>query len=361
MPALVVAIAGYPSSSNTRALATSQALGSTNMRGPLCNFLSSSAFRPCAAVFMKAPFGVWRSGLPAAGGPPLSRSEPPRRFKISVQQLQHLIVNLPIGTKKISGINRALAAHIARPPARFFHNNPQRRQVPRLRRPVQCRLSSSFGHQHVLPESTKSAPAASRIGKAPNLFLSQFVFTWSGAGGEHHCFTQLGHTRNVNPFPVAISAFAAIRPPATRQSRSAGHSRHNFAIALDSQQRSKRLNPARKFLRAVDRIDDQSRLRGTWRLALRTTHLFAEHIQREAAGRHFCASHLLYRAICLRYGRPIALSVHAHSVRAKIFHSDYIRVLRNILQQRPILRSIAHHLPCVRLAKCSLTKSARDP
>src|SRR5882762_10505532 len=237
MPALVVAIAGQPSSSSTRAVATSQALGSTNVRGPLCNFLSSSAFRPCAAVFMVL---LWSAAVRL----PLSRSKLTRRLKISLQQLQHLIVNLPIGTKKISGINRALATHITRPPARFFHNNPQRRQVPGFRRPVQCRFRSSFGHQHVLPESSKSAPAASRIGKSPNLFLSQFVFTWSGPGSEHHCFTQLRDIRHVNPFSIAISAFAAICPPATRQSRSAGHSRHNFAIALDSQQRSKRLDPA---------------------------------------------------------------------------------------------------------------------
>src|SRR5882762_11911943 len=125
MPALVVAIAGLPSSSSTRALATSQALGSTNVRGPRCNFLSSSAFRPCAAVFMVL---LWS----AADLPPLSRSKTGQR-PTSLQQPQNLIVNLPIGTKKISGINRALAAHIARPPARFFHDDPQRRQVPGFR------------------------------------------------------------------------------------------------------------------------------------------------------------------------------------------------------------------------------------
>src|SRR6267154_1794420 len=353
MPALVVAIAGYPNSSSTRALATSQALGSTKVRGPLCDFLSSSAFRPCAAVFMGL---LWS----AADLPSVSRSKT-RQKPTSLQQPQHLVVNLSVRTKKISGINRAFATHVARPPACFFHNNPQRRQVPGFRRPVQCRFRSSLGHQHVLPESSKSAPAASGIGKAPNLFLSQFVFTWSGAGGEHHCFTQLRNTRDVDTFSVAISAFAAISPPATRQSRSAGHSRHDFAIALNRQQRSKSLNPARKFFRAVDRVDNQSRLRGTRRLALCSTHLFAEHIQRKATRRYFGSRHLFHCAIGLRHRRPIALSVHAHSVRAKIFHSDYVRVLRNIFQQRPILRSLAHHLPCVRLAKCSLTKSARDP
>src|SRR5882762_3178545 len=237
MPALVVAIAGQPSSSSTRAVATSQALGSTKVRGPLCNFLNSSAFRPCAAVFMVL---LWSTAVWL----PLSRSKLTRRFKISLQQLQHLIVNPPIGTKKISGINRALATHIARPPACFFHNNPQRRQVPRLRRPVQCRLRSPFGDQHMLPESSKSAPAASRIGKATDLFLSQFIFTWSGSGCEHHRFTQPGDIRDVDTFSVPISALTAVRPPATRQSRSAGHSRHNFAIALRSEERSKRLNPA---------------------------------------------------------------------------------------------------------------------
>src|SRR5882762_7248413 len=175
MPALVVAIAGLPSSSSTRALATSQALGSTNVRGPRCNFLSSSAFRPCAAVFMVL---LWS----AADLPPLSRSKTGQR-PTSLQQPQNLIVNLSVRTKKISGINRALAAHIARPPTCFFHNNPQRRQVPRLRRPVKRRLRSPFGDQHMLPESSKRTSAASRIGKAPNPLLSQFIFTWSGAGG----------------------------------------------------------------------------------------------------------------------------------------------------------------------------------
>src|SRR5258706_9088339 len=179
----------------------------------------------------------------AADLPPLSRSKTGQR-PTSLQQPQNLIVNLSVRTKKISGINRALATHIARPPARFLHNNPQRRQVPGFRRPVQRRLRSSFGHQHVLPESSKSTPAASRIGKATDLFLSQFVFTWSGSGCEHHRFTQPGDIRDVDTFSVPISALTAVRPPATRQSRSAGHSRHNFAIALNRQQRSKRVNPA---------------------------------------------------------------------------------------------------------------------
>src|SRR2546430_14482928 len=44
MPALVVAMAGKPASSTTRAVATSQAFGNTRRRGPWCRARNAWAF-----------------------------------------------------------------------------------------------------------------------------------------------------------------------------------------------------------------------------------------------------------------------------------------------------------------------------
>src|ERR1700680_2361688 len=167
-------------------------------------------------------------------------------------------MNLSVSAQEIPCVDRPLTTYVRRPTARFLHNNPQRRQVPRLRRPIQRRFRRPFRHQHVLPESSKSAPAASRIGKPPDLFLSQFVLTRPRAGGEHHSLAQPRDVRDVNPLSIAIRALSAIRPPAARQSWSTRHSGYDFSIALDAQERSKSRNAPRKFLGAIDRINDQS-------------------------------------------------------------------------------------------------------
>src|SRR5258708_3807917 len=135
-------------------------------------------------------------------------------------------------------------------------------------------------------------------------------------------------------------------PRASPQPRRSSLSRHDFSLPLNRDQRSKRLNPARKFLCPVDRINNQPRaLSRAWIPFLASAHFFAQHIQCEPAGRHFCPRHLFHGAIRLRNRCPISLSLDAHLVRAKISHRNGICFLRNLLQQRPIFRSIAHHLP----------------
>src|SRR6266851_1246897 len=68
------------------------------------------------------------------------------------------------------------------------------------------------------------------------------------------------------------------------------------------------------------------------------------------------ARHLLHGAVRLGNRRSVTLSFHAHAIRSKIFHRHGIRFLRNVLQQRPILRSIAHQLPIV-----SAVSQSRQP
>jgi len=85
-----------------------------------------------------------------------------------------------------------------------------------------------------------------------------------------------------------------------------------------------------------------------------------EHIQRKATRRYFGACHLFHRAIGLCHRRPIALSVTRIPSARKYFIA--------ITSASFAISSAATHTPldsssspCVRLAKCSLTKSARDP
>src|SRR5260370_9800501 len=166
---------------------------------------------------------------------------------------------LSVSAQKIPRIDRPLPAHISRSPARFLHNNPQWRKVPRLRCPIQRRFRSTFRHKHVLPESSKRPPAASGIGEPPDLFLSQFVLNRPRARGEHHRLAQPRDVRDVNALSIAIRALAAIRPPAAPEPWRARHAGYDLSIALDAQQRPKSRNAPRKFLRAVNRINDQSR------------------------------------------------------------------------------------------------------
>src|SRR5712691_3853581 len=57
MPALVVAIAGNPASANRRALAASQAFGSTSMRGPACSARNACALSAdCSRLIVDGPF-----------------------------------------------------------------------------------------------------------------------------------------------------------------------------------------------------------------------------------------------------------------------------------------------------------------
>src|ERR1700687_2417087 len=270
-------------------------------------------------------------------------------------------MNSSVRAQEIPRVDRSLAAYVRRPSARLFDADPQRREVPRFRRPVQRHFRAPFRAQHVLPESAERPPAARRIRHASNLLLRDLILAGTGPGGEHHRLAQLSDVRHMNPLAVPISASPSIGPPAARESRRARHPRNDLSIPLDGQQRSKRRNPPRKFLRAVDRIDNQSRLPRPRYLVVVAAHLFAQHIQRDPARRHLRSRHFFHGAIRLRNSRSITLSFDPHSVCAKILHRDGIRFLRNVFQQRPILRSIAHHLPCAVSVIHSLTKCARAP
>src|SRR5258708_19780405 len=141
-------------------------------------------------------------------------------------------MDLSVRAQKISGVNRPFAAHIRRLAARFFDNHSQRSQVPRLRRPIQRRFGGSFCDEHVLPESSKSAPAASGIRHAADLLLSQFVLARPRPRGEHHRFAQPRDVRDVNPLPIPLSAFPALGPPPPPHSHPACHTPPHFSLPL---------------------------------------------------------------------------------------------------------------------------------
>src|ERR1700730_7379994 len=147
----------------------------------------------------------------------------------------------------------------------------------------------------------------------------------------------------MNPFSITVSALAAIRPPAACKSRRARHPPHDLAFSLDSQQCAKCWNSPGKFLRPINRVNDQSRpVRSTGVSFLAGAHLFSQHIERKSARRHFCPRHLLHGALRLRNRCPISLSFDAHLVRAKILHRDRVRLARNRFQQLSVLFAITH-------------------
>src|SRR6266849_1427488 len=132
----------------------------------------------------------------------------------SSQKFQHLVMDLAVRAQKLPGVNRSFAAKIRRTPAGFFHNNTQRCQVPRLRRPIERRFNRTLGDQHVLPEPSEGTAVARSVGQTP-YFLDGFVIlARSRAGREDHCVLQLLDTRNVDSLSVSIRAFSAVRPPA---------------------------------------------------------------------------------------------------------------------------------------------------
>ena len=136
-------------------------------------------------------------------------------------------------------------------------------------------------------------------------------------------------------------------PTSALRAPGAGHSRNDFSIALDSQQRSEGGNSARKFFRAVDGIDDQSRssCRFRCRVSVATAHLFAEYIQRHAAGGNSRARHGLNRSVRFSQCGSIQLPCDAHPHGAKISHRHRIGLIGNGFQQRSVLFSVAHRLP----------------
>ncbi len=81
----------------------------------------------------------------------------------------------------------------------------------------------------------------------------------------------------------------------------------------------------------------RARSRGVGGFHVAPAHFFAEDVQGEAAGRHFCAGHFFHAAIRLSYGRAVILSLHAHFDSAKIAHGDDVAISYDGLQQRSVL------------------------
>src|SRR5260370_27610284 len=90
-----------------------------------------------------------------------------RIIKTSLQNLQDLVVNCSVCAYELPRINRSLAAHVCRAAAGFLDHDSERREVPRLRSPIECGLDRSFRDQHVLPESAETAAGAARLPPSP--------------------------------------------------------------------------------------------------------------------------------------------------------------------------------------------------
>src|SRR5882762_2049101 len=85
----------------------------------------------------------------------------------SSQEFQHLVMDLAVRAQELTGIDRSLAVKIRRAPAGLLDDDAQRCQVPRLRRPIECRFNRTLGDQHVLPEPPEGAAVARGVGQTP--------------------------------------------------------------------------------------------------------------------------------------------------------------------------------------------------
>src|SRR6266403_4820546 len=86
----------------------------------------------------------------------------------SSQEFQHLVMNLAIRAQELARINRSLAVKIRRTPARLFHDDTQRSQVPGLRCPIERRFNRTLGDEHVLPEASKRSRVSRGVQQSPN-------------------------------------------------------------------------------------------------------------------------------------------------------------------------------------------------
>ena len=164
----------------------------------------------------------------------------------------------PVGAHQGVRVNAAHALQVGGAAAGFFHNDAERRQIPGHGSEVDGNFDGAFSDQHVLPIPAQGAAVTRRVHQAADFIAHHGSFLGARAGRENHGRVQRGGFRDVDFFSVAIRALPAISPPARAERRSAGHARYNFAILFDGQKRAKGGNAARKFFRAVDRIDDQA-------------------------------------------------------------------------------------------------------
>src|SRR5580698_6065224 len=205
----------------------------------------------------------------------------------------------------------------------------------------------------MLPKSPEASAIPRRIEQPPNPRPILRTLTRPRPGGKNHRLSQLWSSRNANLLSIPKRARAAISPPPRPQRRRAAHPRHNLPVHFNPQQRSKRRNPPRKFLRPINRINNQPRpARST--LAVRRDGLSATrplllaiNIQLDPALRHPLPRHLLNRPIRLRQRRPIHLPLDAQRTIAKELQRHRIRLIRNPPQQRPKLSLVAHHVSII--------------
>src|ERR1700688_1369546 len=148
----------------------------------------------------------------------------------------------------------------------------------------------------------------------------------------------------MNLFAIAKSTLAAISEPTRSERGSTHHARDNFSAVLDTKQRSKSGNTARKFFSAVDRVDDQScSVAGAGSFHVAAAQCLAQNIESQSAGGYFCTRHFFDAAIGLGHRGAIALAVHAHFHSAKISHGDDVALPHDRIEQRAVFFAISHH------------------
>src|SRR4029077_12471124 len=98
-----------------------------------------------------------------------------------------------VGAYELSGINRAVAAHVCRAPAGFLDHDSEPREVPRFGSPIKRDFTCSFRDQHVLPESAERAAAARGVQQRADFRLVVRVLAWTRASSKNHRLAQCSH------------------------------------------------------------------------------------------------------------------------------------------------------------------------
>src|SRR5215469_10260876 len=263
----------------------------------------------------------------------------------SPQKVQHLVMQQSIRAYEPPLIYRPLAKSRRGPAAGLFHNQAERRQVPRFGHPINRHLRGPLGHQHVLPEAAHRAAAPRRVRQSPQAHARFRVLAWSRAGDEHHGFSETFPARDVYSLPGAVRSFAAVRVPACppRQRRSTHYPRHDFSVFFNPYKGAERRNSPRELLRAVDRINNHPRAPITGRLfRYLLVRFFSNEIHRQSARRDFLERHRLDRFIRQSHDGPVILPFGAKVPRTEVLHRDGICLFRDFLEQPPIFFAIAH-------------------
>src|SRR5271168_133546 len=127
-----------------------------------------------------------------------------------------------VGADEFAGIDGAFTAHVGGAATGLLNDEAERREIPRHAREVDGDLDGALRHQHVLPEAAEGAAVARGVQQAAKSFAHYRSFLRAGAGAEHHGYVERSFAGNVDWFPVAIGALAAISGPARGESGGAG-------------------------------------------------------------------------------------------------------------------------------------------